>query len=98
LAFLRLPSKGAFFQQCISDTDSIPDVVKSIAEKYRAHRNKKSSQLFQGFQKYTQWLHNISEVIDIAVQTQAGIGCPVWSPIKFVLKVCRDLREGEYYI
>jgi hypothetical protein len=29
----------------------------------------------------------MSDAVDIVVQTQAGIGCPLWAPIKFVLKV-----------
>jgi hypothetical protein len=29
----------------------------------------------------------MSDAIDIVVQTQAGVGCPLWAPIKFVLKV-----------
>ena len=29
----------------------------------------------------------MSDAVDVVVQTQAGIGCPLWAPIKFVLKV-----------
>ncbi len=29
----------------------------------------------------------LSDAVDIVVQAQAGIGCPLWAPIKFILKV-----------
>ncbi|KAF6226640.1 hypothetical protein HO173_012470 [Letharia columbiana] len=32
----------------------------------------------------------MSAVVDIAVQTQAGFGCPLWAPIKFILKISDD--------
>jgi ferritin len=86
-AFSRLPSKDAFFQQCIDEADSIPEVVRSLAQSYRAPKDEKSTQLLQTFQLYKLWLHDVSEVVDIAVQTQAGIRCPLWAPINFVLKV-----------
>ena len=46
-------------------------------------------------QKYTAWLQNISDVVDVAVQTKAEIGCPLWAPIKLVLKVSMHLPCGE---
>lgn len=86
LAFSRLPRKDASFRQCIGDSDSLPDVVKSVALRYQAHKDQKFQQLFERFERYTLWLQNISGVVDVAVQTQAGIGCPLWAPMKFVLK------------
>ncbi len=44
-------------------------------------------------EKYTTWLQNMSAVVDVAVQTQAGFGCPLWAPIKFILKVNVPLRR-----
>jgi hypothetical protein len=43
--------------------------------------------LIKKFEQYTTWLQNFSGVVDVVAQTQAGIGCPVWAPVKFVLEV-----------
>lgn len=86
-AFSRLPRGDAIFQQCITSDESVVDVVKTIKEDYQSYKIKKSTQLLERFQKHTLWLQNISGVVDVAVQTQASIACPVWAPIKFVLKV-----------
>ena len=61
-------------------------MVEALKLKYDFHR-KKSSAVAQKFEKYTMWLQNFSGVIDVVAQTQAGIGCPVWAPVKFVLQV-----------
>ena len=62
--------------------------VLNIVEQKRQHQQKKkSTRLLLKLQKYTTWLQNISAVVDVAVQTQAGFGCPLWAPIKFILKV-----------
>lgn len=43
--------------------------------------------MLDAFQRYTAWLRNFSSVVDVVVQTEAGVGCPVWAPIKFVLQI-----------
>ncbi|KAH7363842.1 hypothetical protein BKA65DRAFT_123437 [Rhexocercosporidium sp. MPI-PUGE-AT-0058] len=43
-----------------------------------------------GFQKYTLWLQNMAPAIDVAVNASSGIACPVWAPIKYILKLSKD--------
>lgn len=86
-AFSRLTRKHAVFKQCIFENDSVIEVVKAIEEKYWSHRSSRSTRILQGFRRYTIWLETISDVVDTVVQIQAGIACPLWAPIKFVLKV-----------
>jgi hypothetical protein len=62
-------------------------MVKALKSKYDSHRRRKRFALAQKFEQYTQWLQNFSGVVDVVVQTQAGIGCPIWAPVKFVLQV-----------
>ncbi|KAF7503591.1 hypothetical protein GJ744_003574 [Endocarpon pusillum] len=88
-AFARLPNGDVVFRQCINQKDTVAEIMKMTTERYRSHRDKRSSRLLQGFQHYTLWLQNISGVVDVAVQTQAGIGCPLWAPVKFVLQVSK---------
>jgi len=75
------------FQDCVQNQDTIVNVVEAVTLKYTMYKRKRSTRILERFQKYTVWLQNMSSAIDIAVQTQAGIACPVWTPIKFVLRV-----------
>jgi hypothetical protein len=85
-SFSRLPTEDAIFQQCINQADSIPDVVKSVIQTSHSYKRRQSAGLLRKFEQHTQFLQNASDIVDIVVQTQAGIGCPLWAPIKFVLK------------
>ncbi len=87
LAFSRLPGGDATFRWCVGHPNTVADVVKEVTQRYQFYKEKRSTRLLERFQQHTLWLQNISGVVDIAVQTQAGIGCPLWAPIKFVLIV-----------
>ena len=63
------------------------EVVKTVERKWQSQKRKKSTKFLAKLERYTTWLQNMSAVVDVAVQTQAGFGCPLWAPIKFVLKV-----------
>jgi hypothetical protein len=87
-SFARLPKNHALFVQCLEGNETISDVLTAISRRHHSYSRKKSSRALQSFEQYTTWLRSISDAVDIVVQTQAGIGCPLWAPIKFVLKVC----------
>ncbi|MCJ1411392.1 hypothetical protein MMC19_005481 [Ptychographa xylographoides] len=93
-AFSRLNKGDVIFQQCMTQEETLVEVVESVLQKCQSHRKKKSSRFLQKFQSYTLWLQNMGSVVDVAVQAQAGIGCPVWAPIKLVLKVSNDDSEA----
>lgn len=63
------------------------EVLNTVEQKRQSQKKKKSTKFLSKLQKYTTWLQNMSAVVDVAVQTQAGVGCPLWAPIKFILKV-----------
>jgi len=86
-AFARLPGGEALFQQCIDSKEPVHEIVESLHRKCGVHKRKKFTKLLTGFQRYTSWMNSIAGSIDVAVQTSSGIACPVWAPIKFVLKV-----------
>ncbi|KAF8853289.1 hypothetical protein BDZ45DRAFT_81093 [Acephala macrosclerotiorum] len=94
LSFSNLPTGDAIFQQCINQADSIHDVVESVIQTSRFYKRRQSTRLLQKFEQHTQFLQNASDIVDIVVQTQAGIGCPLWAPIKFVLKVSKDHAQA----
>ena len=75
------------FRQCVEGKETLGEVLNTVERKCQSHKKKKSTKFLEKLQKHTTWLQNISVVVDIAVQTQAGIGCPLWAPIRFVLKV-----------
>ncbi len=83
----RLPEGNAIFQQCIHDHRSVTDIVASVMQQIDLFHRKRSVRILRQFHDNTRWLDNISGVIDVVTQTQAGIGCPLWAPIKFVLLV-----------
>ena len=86
-AFARLPNGDEAFRRCVSQEDTVAEIVKKITQSYQSHRDKRSVRLLQRLQQHTLWLQNFSGVVDVAVQTHAGIGCPLWAPVKFVLQV-----------
>ena len=87
LVLADVPFEDALFRQCASQADAVVDMVKALKSKYDSHRRRKRFALAQKFEQYTQWLQNFSRVVDVVVQTQAGIGCPIWAPVKFALQV-----------
>lgn len=68
-AFSHLPNGEVVFRQCISQENTIAEIVKTIAEKYQSHRSKRSFRLLQRFQQSTLWPQNFSRVVNVAVQT-----------------------------
>ena len=93
LAYSSLPHGDAIFQQCVEGKETLAEVLSTVEQKWQSHRKKKSTKLLSKLQKYTTWLQNISAVVEVAVQTQAGVGCPLWAPIKFILKVNKSLQR-----
>jgi hypothetical protein len=85
--FARLPGGEAIFQQCIDSKEPVHEIVESLYKKCGVHKRKKFTRLLTGFQRYTSWMNSIASSIDVAVQASSGIACPVWAPIKFILKV-----------
>lgn len=84
VAFSRLPNGDHLFQQCINSPLSI---VEAVEKTQQSQKERKSTKILEGLQKHTSWLQNLSSVVDVAVQTQAGVACPIWAPLKFVLLV-----------
>lgn len=87
-AFHKLPHNDELLQQCIANEVSLETVVKRLRDQSVAHERKRSTKLLERFHHYTSWMMNMSRSIDVAVNASAGIACPVWAPIKFVLMVC----------
>jgi len=87
-ALARLPQEDASFQECIVNQETIHNVLELLCKDSGLYKRKRSTRLLNSFKHHTEWMMNISSAVDIAVQTSAGIACPVWAPIKFVLKVC----------
>lgn len=73
------------------------ELLTKVEKERQLHDKRKSIKILGKLQQYTTWLQNIERVVDVAVQTQAGIACPLWAPIKLVLKVYVPLRprNGE---
>jgi hypothetical protein len=86
-SYAKLPRGNALFDQCISNHETVHDVLYSLCQQSGAHKRKKSTKVLERFQNCASWMMSISRSIDVAVQTSSGIACPLWAPIKFVLKV-----------
>ena len=85
-AIAKLPAGDALFENCMKSKDGVGELASALKERCTAH-GKKRLKILKQFEKSTAWLRNFSAVVDIIMQTQAGIGCPVWAPIKLVLMV-----------
>lgn len=68
--------------------------MDELHKQKRIHSKKKSTKLVERFERYTLWIQGMGSIIDVAVQTQAGIACPVWAPIKFILQVSKDASHA----
>ncbi|MCJ1476865.1 hypothetical protein MMC13_005534 [Lambiella insularis] len=90
LAYSRLPHGDAIFRQCVKGKKTPAEVLSTVEQKCQSYKKKRSIRFLEKVQKHTAWLQNIGDVVDVAVQSQAGIGCPLWAPIKLVLKISND--------
>lgn len=82
----KLPKEDVAFRKCASSKDGVTELIQALKTRYESH-DKKRSVLVKKFHEYSAWLRNFSNVIDIAVQSQANFGCPIWAPLRFVLEV-----------
>ena len=87
LTYSRLPHGHAELRSALEGKETLAEVIGIAEQKCRSDRKRKSIKFLNQMQKHTAWLQNMSGVVDVAVQTQAGIACPLWAPIKFILKV-----------
>lgn len=87
VAVSKLPHNNDLFQQCVGDACSVDTVLATLREKATAHRRKRSTKALEGFYNYTSWLMNMARSMDVAVNSSAGIACPVWASVKFILIV-----------
>ena len=92
--FGELKEEDTLFTEAQNQQDAVAQILKAMKNKYD-HRRSKRRGLVEKFERYTQWLQNFSEIVDTLVQTQAGIGCPVWAPIKLVLQVSLKLSGAR---
>ena len=84
-AFASLKGTDNLFSQVQDQNNAISDILGALQRKYESHGRKRRA-ILETFERYTQWLQNFSGIIDVVVQTQAGIGCPIWAPLKLVLQ------------
>jgi hypothetical protein len=92
-AFAKLPDGDRLFQQCVNDQGTVLEVVEALHNHCAIHKRRKFTRILESFRRYTSWMNSISGSVNFAVQTSSGIACPLWAPIKFVLKVCFLLLE-----
>ena len=86
-AFAQLPHGDQVFQACVNQARAIPEVVESLAQQHRCCKRKRFTRLLEKFQRHSLWLENMAGVVDVVVQANLGIGCPLWAPVKYVLLV-----------
>ena len=85
-AFGALADGDALFAQVNTQNDVVAEMLKTLKLRYGYHRNKRRT-IVEKFEKYTRWMQNLTGVFETLAQTQAGIACPIWAPIKLVLQV-----------
>jgi hypothetical protein len=86
-AFAKLPGGDRLFQQCVNDQGTVLEVVEALHKQCAIHKRKKFTRILESFRRYTSWMNSISGSVNVAVQPSLGIACPLWAPIKFILKV-----------
>ena len=86
-AFSQLPHGDQVFQACVKQAQTIPEVLGSLSRQRQCYKRKSFTRLLEKFQRHTLWLQQMAGAVDVVVQVNAGIGCPLWAPIKYVLLV-----------
>ena len=86
-AFSQLPHSDKVFQTCVNQAQTIPEVLESLSQQHRRYKRKRFTRLLEKFQRHTLWLQQMAGAVDVVVQMNAGIACPLWAPIKYVLLV-----------
>ena len=92
VAFSKLPSEVS--RDC-ANGDTITELTKAVSLKCGSLKKRK---LVKRFKQSSAWLVNFSNVVDVIVQTQAGIACPIWAPLKFVLQLSEYHSEVVEHI
>jgi hypothetical protein len=85
-SFAKLPNQDAVFQQCVGSRDGVNGLVEALKARYDS-KSKTQRSLLKKFHQYSAFLRNFSGVIEVAIQVHAGIACPVWALLKFILEV-----------
>lgn len=93
-AFFGLALRDPTFRKCLDGEITLNNVLETLRQKSGNHKRKKSTRLLERFHQCTAWMLNIAGSIDVAVNASAGIACPVWAPVKFLLMVCPGRRNA----
>jgi hypothetical protein len=86
-ALLAQTNGSLIFQQCLESNEPIPSLVQTLIKSHEQHAAKRSTRLIDKFQTHTLWLQNMAVAIDVAANVSPGLICPVWAPLRYILKV-----------
>jgi hypothetical protein len=86
-ALLAQTNGSLIFQQCLESDEPIPSLVQTLIKSHEQHAAKTSTRLIGKFQTHTLWLQNMAVAIDVAANACPGFICPVWAPLRYILKV-----------
>ena len=75
------------FQHVCDSSSTLNDIIRLINDIRHSKSNRRRNKVADKFDQCCDWLHQISGVIDVIVQTEATIGSPIWAPIKLVALV-----------
>jgi hypothetical protein len=90
-ALLAQTNGSLLFQQCLESHEPIPSLVQTLIASHEQHAVKRTTRLIVKFQTHTIWLQNMAIAIDVAANASPGFICPVWAPLRYILKVYSPL-------
>lgn len=86
LTMTKLQKRKKFLQES-KDATGLDDVINLVQEIHGSKSGRRRHRAVEKFGKCCDWLHQLSGVIDVVVQTEASIGSPIWVPIKLIVQV-----------
>lgn len=86
-ALSDLTLRDSLFRKCQADEITLDNVLETLRQKSKSHKRKKLTRCLDTLHGCTAWMLNIASSIDVVVNASAGIACPAWAPIKFLLLV-----------
>ena len=75
------------FQLVCGSSTTLNDIIELVHDIHRSKSNRRRNKVADKFDQCCDWLHQMSGVIDVVVQTEATIGSSIWAPIKLVVLV-----------
>lgn len=76
------------FEEACRSPCSLQELLNALREIRQKNLQRWSSRVMRTLETVLEPLHNIAPSFDVMAQTNSGLLCPIWGPIRFIMLVC----------